>query len=524
MTLFQSLVLGILQGLAEFLPISSSAHLALAPWLFGWPEPGLSFDVALHLGTLVAVLGYFRAEWVRLARAALNIARTRKVVTPEERRVLFLIIATIPGGIAGVLLDKYAEHAFRAPALIAGALMVMGVLLWLVDRAAPVTRSLDSIRGRDALLIGLAADVRDHPRRLALGFDDHGGPRARSRSRERRHVQLLDEHAHHRGGRTVQGAALAARGSTRDAIAGRSNRGRGQRVVRDRAIAALRDAPQLRRSSRPIGSCSARSCSRSWRTVVDQRGMSRLGANDTYDGRAGASLMQLLDLPRVEVFDSVTSTLDVAHALAESGAPAGTLVLAEEQTAGRGRGGRSWTSAPGAGILVTLLERPRDARVIDLLSLRVGLKAARVLDRFTVAPVQVKWPNDLFVGGEKLAGVLVEARWRDEKLEWVAIGIGINLRAPRALPAAALRGGTSRVEVLAELIPALRAAAAATGPLSARELADFAARDLARGRQCTEPAVGAVAGIDASGALLVTSAAGTTACRSGSLVFAEATA
>jgi BirA family biotin operon repressor/biotin-[acetyl-CoA-carboxylase] ligase len=252
--------------------------------------------------------------------------------------------------------------------------------------------------------------------------------------------------------------------------------------------------------------------------------MSRLGANDTYDGRAGASLMQLLDLPRVEVYDSVTSTLDVAHAIAESGAPAGTLILAEEQTAGRGRGGRSWTSAAGAGILVTLLERPRDGKAIDLLSLRVGLKAARVLDRFTAAPVQLKWPNDLYVGGEKLAGVLVEARWRDERLEWVAIGIGINLRAPRALPAASLRGGTSRVEVLAELVPALRAAAAATGPLSAKELADFAARDLARGRQCIEPAVGAVAGIDASGALLVTSAAGTMACRSGSLVFAEATA
>jgi undecaprenyl-diphosphatase len=156
MTLFQSLVLGILQGLAEFLPISSSAHLALAPWIFGWPEPGLSFDVALHLGTLVAVLGYFRAEWMRLARAALSIVRTGKIVTPEERRVLFLIIATIPGGIAGVFLDKYAEHAFRAPALIAAALMVMGVILWAVDRAAPETRTMGDIRGRDALLIGAA--------------------------------------------------------------------------------------------------------------------------------------------------------------------------------------------------------------------------------------------------------------------------------------------------------------------------------------------------------------------------------
>ncbi|MGH7648355.1 MAG: undecaprenyl-diphosphate phosphatase, partial [Gemmatimonadaceae bacterium] len=70
MTLFQAVILGIIQGLSEFLPISSSAHLALAPWLLHWPEPGLSFDVALHTGTLVAVLAYFRAEWIRLIRAA----------------------------------------------------------------------------------------------------------------------------------------------------------------------------------------------------------------------------------------------------------------------------------------------------------------------------------------------------------------------------------------------------------------------------------------------------------------------
>ena len=121
--------------------------------------------------------------------------------------------------------------------------------------------------------------------------------------------------------------------------------------------------------------------------MVDQRGAGRLGANETYDGRAGASLVRLLDLPRVEVFDSVTSTMDVAHHLAESGAPAGTLVLAEEQTAGRGRSGRSWTSAAGAGIWLSILERPRDAAATETLSLRVGLRAARVLDRWAASPV-----------------------------------------------------------------------------------------------------------------------------------------
>jgi undecaprenyl-diphosphatase len=156
MTVFQALVLGVLQGLAEFLPISSSAHLSLAPWVFGWTDPGLAFDVALHLGTLVAVLWYFRREWGRLLLAALGIARRRRLETPEERRVLFLILATIPGAIAGLLVEDYAETVFRAPALTACALIVMGIVLWAVDRAAPVARPLDDMRWTDALLIGTA--------------------------------------------------------------------------------------------------------------------------------------------------------------------------------------------------------------------------------------------------------------------------------------------------------------------------------------------------------------------------------
>ena len=121
----------------------------------------------------------------------------------------------------------------------------------------------------------------------------------------------------------------------------------------------------------------------------------------------------------------------------------------------------------------------------------------------------------------KLAGILVEARWRESRLEWVAIGLGVNLQAPLGVEGAALRNGARRVEVLSELVPAIRSAAAAEGLLSPRELADFGARDLARGRRCREPAVGTVAGIDSHGALIVTTAAGTTACRSGSLVLEE---
>ena len=155
-TIFQALVLGLLQGLAEFLPISSSAHLALAPWLFHWPDPGLSFDVALHFGTLIAVIWYFSGEWMSLLRAAWQIVTTRKIVTVEQRRAAFLVVATIPGGVFGLLLEKKAETVFRNPALIACALIALGILLWLADRVARADRPLTNLTWRDAILIGIA--------------------------------------------------------------------------------------------------------------------------------------------------------------------------------------------------------------------------------------------------------------------------------------------------------------------------------------------------------------------------------
>jgi undecaprenyl-diphosphatase len=155
MTIFEALVLGTVQGLAEFLPISSSAHLALTPWVFGWRDPGLAFDVALHVGTLVAVLWYFNQEWKLLATAFVRLARARRAETEEQRRVIYLVIATIPGGIAGLLLEGHAESTFRNPMIIAPALILMGVILWLVDRLASRERSLGSMRSIDALLIGI---------------------------------------------------------------------------------------------------------------------------------------------------------------------------------------------------------------------------------------------------------------------------------------------------------------------------------------------------------------------------------
>ena len=159
MTILQAIVLGLIQGLTEFLPISSSAHLSLAPFLFGWRDPGLAFDVALHFGTLLAVLWFFRKEWIELVRAAWQIIATRRVESVEQKRVVFLILATIPGALGGLLMEEKAETVFRAPLLTAIALIIMGVILWAVDRFSPEARPMHKMRWIDAVLIGLAQVV-----------------------------------------------------------------------------------------------------------------------------------------------------------------------------------------------------------------------------------------------------------------------------------------------------------------------------------------------------------------------------
>lgn len=151
--------MGLIQGLTEFLPISSSAHLSLTPYLLGWEAPGLAFDVALHSGTLIAVLWFFRKEWIELTRAAWNIVRTRRVESIEEKRVVFLVLATIPGAIGGLLLEEKAETVFRAPMLTAVALIVMGVVLWATDRYSSQERPLGHMKWVHALLIGIAQVV-----------------------------------------------------------------------------------------------------------------------------------------------------------------------------------------------------------------------------------------------------------------------------------------------------------------------------------------------------------------------------
>ncbi len=242
-----------------------------------------------------------------------------------------------------------------------------------------------------------------------------------------------------------------------------------------------------------------------------------------YDGATTAELSARLGVPRCVALDVTSSALDVAHALGEAGAPAGTLVLADRQTAGRGRQGRRWESPAGTGIWLTLLERTVDEAAIGVLAIRVGLAAATVLDDFAPEPVRLKWPNDLQVGGGKLAGVLCEARWQGARLGWVAIGIGINVSSAAHEGAAVLRPGVTRLEVLDALVPALRDAAARRGELARGELDAYAARDAARGRRCAEPIEGVVAGVAPDGALMVATADGTTRlAHGGSLIFAEA--
>jgi BirA family biotin operon repressor/biotin-[acetyl-CoA-carboxylase] ligase len=213
--------------------------------------------------------------------------------------------------------------------------------------------------------------------------------------------------------------------------------------------------------------------------------------------------------------------MDVAHALGAEGAPSGTLVLAEEQTAGRGRGGKAWRSRHGAGIWMTLLEQPNDSEALGVLSIRLGLKVAPVLERYASEPIRLKWPNDLLVGAGKVAGILVETRWRERQVDWVAIGLGVNIRTDDGESSGALREGTRRVEVLAELVPALRAATRARGTLSPAELERWTARDHAVGRVCRLPVPGRVRGLAPDGSLIVDRGGETALARAGSLVLEE---
>ena len=141
MPIFQAVILGIVQGIAEFLPISSSAHLVFIPWVLGWPEHTLTFDVALHLGTLIALIAFFWREWWGIIRS---------------RLVWLLILGSIPGALAGVIGEKYFEEVFRGPVTIALFMIALALVLWAAEVVGQKKRELASAGWLDAGVIGLA--------------------------------------------------------------------------------------------------------------------------------------------------------------------------------------------------------------------------------------------------------------------------------------------------------------------------------------------------------------------------------
>jgi undecaprenyl-diphosphatase len=147
----QAAILGLVQGLGEFLPISSSAHLVLVPWLFKWNDPGLTFDIALHIGTLIAVAIYFWRDWLKLITKGLT-----DIHSMEGRLFWYLVAATIPGAVMGFLLEKKAETIFREPVLIATMLILLGVLLYRADRRGVKNIEMNRITFKTSLLIGLS--------------------------------------------------------------------------------------------------------------------------------------------------------------------------------------------------------------------------------------------------------------------------------------------------------------------------------------------------------------------------------
>ena len=245
--------------------------------------------------------------------------------------------------------------------------------------------------------------------------------------------------------------------------------------------------------------------------------MARIGIDDI----PAAALARRWGIPQCGVFRTLPSALDAIHDLGAQGAPSGTVVLAEEQTAGRGRDGRTWRSPAGGVWLGMLLRAP--VPVAGVLSLRIGLVLADVVE--AVVPGRrpaLKWPNDVLVNDRKVAGILCESRWQGDALQWLGVGIGINVAnavpaelALQAISLSELRPGVRRIDVLDVLVPALVRLTAHGAQLTEFECAAFARRDWLRGRHLRAPLAGRAAGIRPDGALLVDTGAGTTMVRDG---------
>jgi undecaprenyl-diphosphatase len=159
-TSIQALVMGLVQGLTEFLPVSSSGHLILVPWFFGWKDPfidSLAFSVMLHMGTLLALLVYFRRDWLKLIPAGLASIRDRSLAGDPDRKMAWLIVvATIPAVLVGPLLNDTIESSVREPAKVAVMLCIGAAILWLAERWGSKLREMSSLTFVGALGIGVA--------------------------------------------------------------------------------------------------------------------------------------------------------------------------------------------------------------------------------------------------------------------------------------------------------------------------------------------------------------------------------
>ncbi|MEX2274101.1 MAG: undecaprenyl-diphosphatase UppP [Actinomycetota bacterium] len=168
MSIFQAIVLGITQGVTEFAPISSSGHLILVPWLFGWDKLGdadldKAFDVALHVGTLVGAVVYFRRDLLRYLRAWIGSIRHRRISTSDERLAWALVIGTIPGAIVGALFESFIQDELGQPWLIAVMLAVFGVVLYAVDKRMAQTRSIEDVTVKQGGILGIAQALALQP-------------------------------------------------------------------------------------------------------------------------------------------------------------------------------------------------------------------------------------------------------------------------------------------------------------------------------------------------------------------------
>jgi len=160
MPIYQVVVLAIVQALTEFLPISSTAHLVLIPWLFGWKDGGLTFDVALHAGTLVAVIIYFFQDWVQIIAQGFGLRIGRDPDLKQNRNLLWLLaIASIPIGIIGYLFDKQADTTWRQPYVIGTMLIVVGIVMWIAEKRRIGSKSMSTIQMSDGIAVGLAQAV-----------------------------------------------------------------------------------------------------------------------------------------------------------------------------------------------------------------------------------------------------------------------------------------------------------------------------------------------------------------------------